>query len=168
MFVKVRIFAGKRFAGVAKVDLFFLVAGSNTAGFKELALLVAASPAVPGREEVEHLLEIRIFFKYRLIQKGFKPFGINIKISQFFLELPAVFPDLPIHMGKAGFTTQTARCDRFFDSFISHTRTPFSMNYFETQSQVPWTWLLTLYILLEFYFRKWHKCQYRMVKAANG
>jgi hypothetical protein len=64
---------------------------------------------------IEHFLEVWVFLKYGITQQGFEPFGIDVKISQFFFELDAEVPDFTVGVGKTGFTTQTAGGNGFLD-----------------------------------------------------
>jgi hypothetical protein len=107
-FVKVGSVTGKRVTLVAEIHLFLLVTGSHATTFKQFALFVPAAFTVSRRQVIQHLFESRILLKNRISQQGFKPFGIVLEISQFFLELQAVHADLSVHMGKAFFTTQAA------------------------------------------------------------
>jgi hypothetical protein len=67
-----------------------------------------AAPAVFRGEEFEHILEISVFFKNRILKKGDKPSGKDIKISELFSELTAEIPDLAVLMGKTLFAVQPA------------------------------------------------------------
>jgi len=107
-FIKMGLAAGEVFALIAEIHLFFLVASAHVAVLEEFTVFVAAAFAVFRSEEIQHLPEIRIFFKNRIVEKGFKPPGIGFKIPEFFLELLAVSADIPVHVGKTGFTGKAA------------------------------------------------------------
>jgi hypothetical protein len=107
-FIKIGLVAGEIFALIAEIHLFFLVAWAHMAVLEKFAVFVAASLAVFRSEKIQHLLEIHIFFKNRIVEQGFKPFGIRFKIPEFFLELQAVSADIPVHVGKTGFTREAA------------------------------------------------------------
>jgi hypothetical protein len=101
--------AGKVFALITEIHLFFLVADSHMAVLEEFAVFVAATLAVFRSEKIQHLLEIRVFFKNGIVEQGFKPPGIDFKISELFLELLTVSADISVHVSKTGFTGKAAR-----------------------------------------------------------
>jgi hypothetical protein len=107
-FIKIGLVAGELFAFIAEIHLFFLVADSHMAVLEKFAVFVAAAFAVFRSKIIQHVFEIRIFFKNRIVEKGFKPFSIRFKIPEFFLELLAVSSDISVHMGKTGFTREAA------------------------------------------------------------
>jgi hypothetical protein len=94
------------------------VTAAHPTVFKQLALLVSAALTAYRSKIIKHLLEIGIFFKNRVTQQGFKSLGIDVEISQFFLEFQTVSADIPIHMGKACFSTQAAGGDGSLDLFL--------------------------------------------------
>src|SRR3989339_72142 len=107
-FIKMGLVAGEIFALITEIHLFFLVASAYFAVLEKFAVFVAASFAVFRGKIIQHVFEIRIFFKNRIVEKGFKPFGIRFKIPEFFLELLAVSADISVHVGKTGFTGKAA------------------------------------------------------------
>ena len=107
-FIKIGLVAGEFLALIAEIHLLFLVAAAHMAVLEEFAVFVAAAFAVFRRQIIQHFFEVRIFFKHRIVEKGFKPLGIGLKIPEFFLEFLAVFADIPVHMGKTGFAGKAA------------------------------------------------------------
>jgi hypothetical protein len=84
-FIKIGMAAGKVFALIAEIHLFFLVATAYVTILEKFAVFVAASVTIFRRQIIQHFLEVLIFFKNRIVQKGFKPFGIEFEIPEFFL-----------------------------------------------------------------------------------
>jgi hypothetical protein len=107
-FIKIGLVAGEIYALIAEIHLFFLVADSHMAVLEKFAVFIAAALAVFRSKIIQHVFEIRIFFKHRIVEKGFKPPGIGFKIPELFLEFQAVSADIPVHVGKTGFTREAA------------------------------------------------------------
>lgn len=85
---------------VTEIDAHLLVAWSYSTVFEKLALFISAAATVFGCKIVEHFFKIRVFLKYRFLQQCFKPLGIDVKITQFFLELDTESSDFTLNMGK--------------------------------------------------------------------
>jgi hypothetical protein len=83
--VKIGTAAWEFTALVTEINAHLLVAWSYAAVLEKFALFISAAMTVPGCKIVEHLFKIRIFFKYRFLQQSFKPLGIDVEITQFFL-----------------------------------------------------------------------------------
>jgi hypothetical protein len=74
--------------------------------FKDPALFIPAAMAVIFSKIIKHHLKVGIFFEYRRLQQEFKPPGRGLEIAQFFFELDAQLPDIPVDMGETGFTAK--------------------------------------------------------------
>jgi hypothetical protein len=122
--VKIGKVAWKFITLVTEINAHLLVAWSYSAVLEKFALFISAALTVFGCKKVEHLFKIWIFLKYRFLQQCFKPLGIDVEITQFFLELDAEFSDITFNMGKTGFAAQTTRGNGFFDGVICHVAPP--------------------------------------------
>jgi hypothetical protein len=118
--IKIGPVAGKFIALVTEINPHLLVARPYSAVFKKFALFVSTTTAVLTRKIIEHRLEVTIFFKNWIPQQGFEPLGIDVEVTQFFLELDAEFSDIAVYVGETGFTAQAAWGNGFFDRVVRH------------------------------------------------
>jgi hypothetical protein len=123
--IKVGTVAWEFITLVTEINAHLLVAWSYSAVLEKFALFISASMTVFGCKIIEHLFKIRIFLKYRFLQQCFKPLGIDVEITQFFLELDTEVSDITFNMGKTGLAAQTTRSNGFFDGIICHVAPPF-------------------------------------------
>ena len=125
VFVKICFVAGKLFTLKTKINLFFLVAGTDPAILEQFALFLAAALAVFSGQIIQHDFEIRVKLENGIVQHGFKSLGIDVKISQMFFEQEAVLADIAASMGKAFFAAEAAGGHGGFDLFSGHVLSPF-------------------------------------------
>jgi hypothetical protein len=114
---------------VTIIDTHLLVAGSYAAVLEEFALFISATMAVYGCKIVEHLFEIRVFLEYRILQQGFKALGIDVEITQFFLELDTESSDIAVNVGKARFAAQPTRGDGCLGFVFCHVAPPYALSF---------------------------------------
>jgi transcriptional regulator GlxA family with amidase domain len=113
---------------VTEINPCFLVTGPYTAVFKDPALFIPAAMAVIFSKIIKHHFKVGVFFEYRRLQQGFKPPGRGLEIAQFFFELDAQFPDIPVDMGETGFTAKAAWGNNVFDGVGCHGTPPLNPN----------------------------------------